>query len=81
MLLVTFRLRLHEFRANSVPFGTVPNWIVVSESIWYRIGSGSARSYKRKAYWYQFRTCSEWIRSGVNASLDIVMYDVKTARS
>ena len=36
--------------------------------------------YKRKAYRYQFRTCSKWIWSDVNASLDIVMYDAKTVR-
>ena len=29
------------------------------------------------AYRYKFRTCSKWIRSGVNASL---VYDMKTAR-
>ena len=57
-----------------IMIGTVPNWIVISESIWYHIGNGSG------ADRYQFRTCSKWIRSGVNASLDIVIDDMKTAR-
>ena len=84
MLLVTFRLRLHEFRAvrfHLVQFQTGSSLVNPS-------GTGQETDleriyqvpYKRKAYRYQFRTCSKWVRSGVNASLDIVMYDVKTAQ-
>ena len=84
VLLVTFRLRLHEFRAVRFHLVQFQTGLSLVRPFGTRQETDLERicqvPYKRKAYRYQFRTCSKWIRSGVNVYLDIVMHDVKTAR-